>query len=122
MRSSVVATGTVIATVSASLVTLVGAPAAAADPCPDVDVVFARGTGEPVGVGVIGQAFVDALRSDIGDRGTVEVYPVNYPASRDYPTAVEGVADAGNHVRDMIARCPATRMVLGGYSDRKSVV
>jgi len=50
----VVATGTVIATVSASLVTLVGAPAAAADPCPDVDVVFARGTGEPMGVGVIG--------------------------------------------------------------------
>lgn len=121
-----VATGTVIATVSASLVTLVGAPAAAADPCPDVDVVFARGTGEPMGVGVIGQAFVDALmtalRSDIGDHGTVEVYPVNYPASRDYPTAVEGVADAGNHVRDMIARCPATRMVLGGYSQGAGVI
>lgn len=110
------------AAVIASLATLTGAPAAAADPCPDVDVVFARGTGEPTGVGVIGQAFIDALRSDIGDGGTVEVYPVNYPASRDYPTAVEGVADAGNHVRDMVARCPATKMVLGGYSQGAGVI
>ena len=29
----------------------VGAPAATAQPCPDVEVVFARGTGEPPGVG-----------------------------------------------------------------------
>ncbi|MCV7090086.1 cutinase family protein, partial [Mycobacterium interjectum] len=34
--------------------------------CPDVQVVFARGTGEPPGVGPTGQAFVDDLRSRIG--------------------------------------------------------
>ncbi|TXI42532.1 MAG: cutinase family protein [Mycobacterium sp.] len=112
----------VAAVVIASLAALIGTPAAVADSCPDVDVVFARGTGEPAGVGVIGQAFVDALRSDVGDGATVEVYPVNYPASRDYPTAVDGVADAGNHVRDMIVRCPATRMVLGGYSQGAGVI
>ncbi|WP_235626987.1 cutinase family protein, partial [Mycobacterium tuberculosis] len=46
-------------------------PAASADPpdptvsdgaCPDVEVVFARGTGEPPGVGGIGEDFIDALR------------------------------------------------------------
>jgi cutinase len=42
-------------------------PAATA-PCPDVEVVFARGTTEPPGVGGIGQAFVDSLRSRVGDR------------------------------------------------------
>ncbi len=39
-------------------------PSAAADPCPDVDVVFARGTGEDPGVGRVGQAFIDALRAN----------------------------------------------------------
>nr|MEA1123053.1 cutinase family protein [Mycobacterium shigaense] len=31
---------------------------ASAEPCPDVQVVFARGTGEDPGVGPTGQAFV----------------------------------------------------------------
>jgi cutinase len=33
-----------------------------ADSCPAVQVVFARGTGEPDGTGRVGEAFVDALR------------------------------------------------------------
>ena len=97
------------------------APVAAAGPCPDVTLVFARGTDEPPGVGVIGQTFADALRSDIAPR-TVEVYAVNYPASRDYPTGVAGVVDAGNVVRDVVAGCPATRIVLGGYSQGAGVM
>ena len=39
---------------------------ASAQPCPDVEAVFARGTGEPPGVGGIGERFVDALRSAVG--------------------------------------------------------
>lgn len=42
------------------------APSATAEPCPDVEVVFARGSGEPPGIGGIGRPFVDALRSEIG--------------------------------------------------------
>ena len=37
-------------------------PVAAAEPCTDVEVVFARGTFEPPGFGGIGQSFVDAFR------------------------------------------------------------
>lgn len=92
-----------------------------ADGCPDVDVVFARGTDEPPGVGVIGGAFIDALRADTAPK-TLTVYAVNYPASRDYATGVAGVVDAGNHVRDMAASCPATRLVLGGYSQGAGVI
>lgn len=97
-------------------------PVASAQPCPDVEVVFARGTGEPPGVGGIGQAFVDALRAQAGAR-SVEVYPVNYAASSDFNdrigfarTVVDGIRDAGQHIESTAANCPKTRMVVGGYS------
>ena len=63
-------------------------PSASAQPCPDVEVVFARGTGEPPGVGGVGQAFVDALRSKVGGK-SVDVYPVNYPASSDFANGIQ---------------------------------
>lgn len=96
-------------------------PAASADPCPDVEVVFARGTTEPPGVGGVGQNFVDTLRSHVGAK-SVGVYPVNYPATTDFPTAVHGISDAGNHVEHMAATCPRTKMVLGGYSQGAAVM
>lgn len=112
----------IVVSTTAWLGTPLGAPSAAANPCPDVDIVFARGTDEPPGVGVVGQTFVDALRSDVAGAKTVDVYPVNYPASRDYPTGVDGVTDAGNHVRTVAADCPATKIVLGGYSQGAGVI
>ena len=40
-------------------------PSAWAAPCPDVEVVFARGTAEPPNVSGIGQVFVDSLQSQV---------------------------------------------------------
>ena len=97
------------------------APSAYAEPCPDVEVVFARGTNEPPGVGGIGQTFVDTLRSHVGTK-SLGVYPVNYPATTNFPTAVDGISDAGTHVESMAARCPKTKMVLGGYSQGAAVM
>lgn len=98
------------------------APAASAANCSDVEVVFARGTSEPVGVGGIGQQFVDALRAQEPDK-SVTVYAVNYLASNDFNntmefarSVVDGIRDAGNHVMSTAANCPNTRIVLGGYS------
>ena len=88
-------------------------PAASAAPCPDIEVVFARGTFEPPGVGGIGQSFVDSVRSQAGGK-SVEVYPVNYPASTDFPTAVVGIRDAANRIEATAAACPDTKIVLGG--------
>lgn len=93
---------------------------AAAEPCSDVEVVFARGTFEPAGVGRTGQAFVDALNAKAGGR-SVEVYGVNYPASLDFATAADGVVDASNRVKDVAARCPNTKIVVGGYSQGAAV-
>ncbi|OBK53175.1 cutinase family protein [Mycobacterium sp. 1081908.1] len=96
-------------------------PSAAAQPCPDVQVVFARGTGEAPGVGPTGQAFVDDLRSRIGGK-SLDVYPVNYPASNDWDTGLDGIRDAGGHVVSMAHDCPNTKMVLGGYSQGAAVM
>jgi len=98
------------------------APAPLAAPgCPDVEVVFARGTTEAPGIGAMGQAFVDDLRPKLGAR-TVGVYAVDYPASPDFPTAVQGITDASTHVQEMAANCPDTQLVLGGYSQGAAVM
>jgi cutinase len=96
-------------------------PSASAEPCPDVEVVFARGTTEPPGVGPTGQAFVDSLRARLGTE-SIGVYPVDYPASMDFPTAVDGIYDASDRVRSMAANCPDTKLVLGGYSQGAAVM
>jgi cutinase len=105
----------------ASLHMLVYSPRAAAAPCPDVQVVFARGTFEPAGVGVTGQAFVDALRAQLPGK-SIDVYPVNYPASLDFARAADGVADASTKVQSVATACPKTKMVLGGYSQGAAVI
>jgi cutinase len=109
-----------------TLVALVSAPnliaQASADPCPDVEVTFARATTEGPGVGVVGQKFIDALRSRVGGK-SIGVYPVNYPASEDFvPSVNAGTSDASAHVQSMIANCPNTKMVLGGYSQGALVI
>ncbi|BBY64599.1 putative cutinase Cut1 [Mycolicibacterium helvum] len=108
--------------VTALVVAPPGIPTAAAEDCPDVEVVFARGTFEPPGVGGIGQAFVDQLKAQpqLGGK-SIDVYAVNYPASLNFPAAADGVVDASNRVRDMAGRCPDTKMVLGGYSQGAAV-
>ena len=98
---------------------VIAAPADAA-PCPDVEVVFARGTFEPPGVGATGQAFVDSLRAKTNGK-SVDVYAVNYPASLDFATAAAGVIDASNRVIEMSQKCPDTKIVLGGYSQGAAV-
>jgi cutinase len=96
-------------------------PSVSAEGCPDVEAVFARGTTEAPGVGAIGQAFVDSLQSKVGPK-TFGVYAVDYPATTDFPTAVDGIRNAGDHVESMAATCPKTKMVLGGYSQGAAVM
>ena len=86
-------------------------PAATADPCPDVEVIFARGAKEPPGPGRVGHAFVDALRSKTPK--SVGSYAVNYSADVDF---VPGANDMSGRIQYMAANCPDTRLVLGGYS------
>jgi cutinase len=98
-----------------------GLATSSADDCPDIEVVFARGTSEAPGLGLPGGAFVDSLRSKVGGR-SVGTYAVNYPATYDFLAAANGANDASAHVQYMIGACPNTRLVLGGYSQGAAVI
>ena len=108
------------AAVSTAMITS-GLPAAQADGCPDVELVFARGTAEPPGLGRVGDALLAALQPALGSR-SVGAYAVNYPASYNFLTTADGANDARNHIAFMAQQCPATRLVLGGFSQGAAVV
>jgi cutinase len=101
---------------------LTGPGSASASACSNVEVVFARGTNEPPGVGGVGQAFIDSLRSQVRGQ-SVGVYAVNYPATDAFASSsAAGASDARAHVQGTAANCPNTRMVLGGYSQGAGVI
>src|SRR6266851_1231505 len=77
------------------------AATAAASSCPDVNVVFARGTGELPGLGMVGTPFANALSADLPGK-TVTDYAVNYAA-------------------DIAQTSAGPMFVIGGYSQGASV-
>ena len=107
--------------VACTVATLVAAPTASAEPCPDVQLVFARGTSEAPGIGRVGQALLDALTPQLGGR-TIAAYGVDYPATYDFLAAANGATDATNFISATVAQCPNTRFVLGGYSQGAAVM
>jgi cutinase len=112
---------TAVIAVGAALTASPSAPTANAMGCNDIEVVFARGTGELPGLGRVGDAFVDDLRARVGNR-SVGAYGVNYPASYDFLTAADGANDASAYIQNVINTCPDTRLVLGGYSQGAGVI
>lgn len=112
-----IAVAVVLAVVS---VTFGPAPTAAAD-CPDVQLIFARGTAEPPGLGAVGDALFGALQPALGGR-TVDSYAVNYPASYNFLTTADAANDARDHIAEMVDQCPSTRLVLGGFSQGAAAI
>ena len=106
----------------AVLASPLGTPAASADQCPSVQVLFARGTNEPPGLGFAGQAFADSLVAQLPGK-TIAVSAINYPATDDYlRSATAGSEDARAQIASTVGGCPATKLVLGGYSQGASVI
>jgi cutinase len=118
--TGVVTAATILATVTTLSCTAMPT-AAAADSCPSIEVVFARGTDEPPGIGRVGQALVDSLRPMVKGK-TIRAYAVQYPASWDFLGVADGAKDATAHVQDTVANCPSTKIVLGGYSQGAAVI
>lgn len=96
------------------------APVASAYDCPDVEVIFARGTSEPPGVGRVGRALIDSLRQQTSKK--VDEYGVNYPAGRLQLGGGDGANDVIKRVKAAADVCPDTQLVLGGYSQGASVI
>ncbi|GAB10595.1 hypothetical protein GOARA_061_00340 [Gordonia araii NBRC 100433] len=102
---------------------LTAAPAASAAPCPDIHVLWARGTAEPgAPVGYTGLAFVEALRAQTRGK-SMRVSGVRYAASDNFRNRGEfahsvnnGVKSAQRDIKRIAATCPRTRIVFGGFS------
>ncbi|MBL7494799.1 cutinase family protein [Frankia sp. CNm7] len=88
--------------------------------CADVEVVFARGSGELPGLGITGGPFVSSLKANLPGK-TVTSYAVNYAADIAQTSAGAGATDMTRHVTSVAAKCPNTDFVLGGYSQGASV-
>lgn len=98
------------------------ASAATAAACTDIDVVVARGTGEPGTLGlIVGNPVYSAVRQKLSGKSTSS-YAVDYPASVLPGSASEGNADLVEHVTAQAAACPNQRFILVGYSQGANVV
>ena len=111
----------IVAFVSVGIVAAPATTASAASDCPDIEVVFARGTDEPPGIGVVGEALVKSLKPLVKGK-KVTSYAVKYPASWDFLAAAAGANDASTRVQSTAANCPKTKIVLGGYSQGAAVI
>ena len=120
MRVVETAAALLVGTAAAITPSIAFAPTASAD-CPDIEVIFARGTDDTPGLGAVGGAFVSALKNRVGGR-SVGSYAVAYPADYDFLAAADGANDASAHVQYMMGACPNTRLVLGGYSQGAAVI
>ena len=82
--------------------------------CAPVDVLAARGTGEPQQTGSF---IMGGLSNGIAQQTGGTKYEVQYPASTDYLNDPNtGAADALAHIQSQAAACPDQLYVLNGYS------
>lgn len=86
-------------------------PAAGAAACPHTELVFARGRNEAPGAGQIGNTLHAQLQAKTGK--DIRLYAVRYPANTEVDI---GANDMSRHIMGLIADCPSTRIVVGGYS------
>ncbi|MGV0814224.1 cutinase family protein [Mycolicibacterium boenickei] len=108
-------------TAGVPLVALTAPPVASAADCADAEVVFARGTDEPPGMGRVGDAFVDSLRKQAVGMN-IDTYAVDYKAGKLQLNGGDGAKDAISHIKSTLSSCPDTQIVLGGYSQGASVI
>ncbi|KAA9159751.1 cutinase family protein [Amycolatopsis acidicola] len=97
-----------------------GTATSSAATCSDVEIVFARGSGELPGLGITGGPFADAVKADLPGK-TVTSYAVDYAADLAQTSAGPGATDMTRHVTSVASSCPGTKFVLGGYSQGASV-
>ncbi|MFE1591395.1 cutinase family protein [Nocardia sp. NPDC058705] len=113
-------------TALAGLATTIGTGQAQADGCTAVQVISARGTGEPLGFApqlgtVVGNPVYNAINKKL--TASSSPYRVDYPASATQLNSISlGNTDLVNHIIEQATSCPNQSFVLVGYSQGAFVV
>ncbi|KAE9005257.1 hypothetical protein PR003_g17525 [Phytophthora rubi] len=102
------------------LLLLLATPTRVRANCPDVHVVFARGSTEMPGLGMCGGPLVRSITANLAGL-SVSSYAVNYFADATQLSAGPGATDMTRHVVAVAQQCPNTVFVLGGYSQGATV-
>lgn len=96
--------------------------------CVPVILYFSRGSGESAGLGPVGEALRNSLKTATGERSAA--VPNNYPAvsvwdatvHNDYTSSVTtGIATAVADIQTIASTCPASKIVVSGYSQGAEV-
>ncbi|KAE9967623.1 hypothetical protein BLS_006268 [Venturia inaequalis] len=106
-----------LVSLAAAVVSLPTALAAAG--CPPLELIYARATTEPKGLGAAGGLLAKDLAKDLP---AATVYPVNYPASMGSLNTCEGPMDLIKQVKTRVDSCPGIKLALGGHSQGGAVV
>lgn len=88
--------------------------------CADVELVFARGTGEPQGLGIVGRPLAGALADELPGK-SVDAFAVVYDAAFNQASAGPGATNMTEHLTAVAGKCPNTTFVIGGYSQGATV-
>ncbi|KAL7272789.1 hypothetical protein RUND412_004388 [Rhizina undulata] len=88
--------------------------------CASLELIFARGTTELQGLGIVGTPLSSNLKKLVPDLST---YAVVYPASVDFALGpVEGASDVEKRITARAAACPNMKFAVAGYSQGAMVV
>ncbi|KAL7275938.1 hypothetical protein RUND412_001095 [Rhizina undulata] len=88
--------------------------------CASLELIFARGTSELQGLGIVGTPLSNNLKKLVPDLST---YAVVYPASVDFAIGPStGAADVKKRITSRAAECPDMKFALAGYSQGAMVV
>jgi cutinase len=88
--------------------------------CPAVEAIFARGTGEAPGLGILGGPFTESLAAALPG-SEVTATAVDYAANITQTSAGPGSEDMTQKLTATAQRCPETQFVIGGYSQGATV-
>lgn len=116
-----IATTAAVAATGLAVATPASAVEAPDNACPQLEIIGARGTGQPPGLGIILTPLARQITQQVPQ--TVRTIPLDYPATFNYASSVrQGVAEVRRVMTATAAQCADTRFILLGYSQGADVM
>ncbi|KAK0665593.1 cutinase-domain-containing protein [Cercophora samala] len=94
--------------------------------CPDIAILFARGTNEAGNIGMVaGPSFYEHVKKEAGKNKTVEIQGLDYEANlKGFLRGgdKDGTSKMRSGIRGYLKKCPKTKLVVSGYAQGAQIV